>query len=141
ASHQGWGVVKNVWNIYGHWMEDQKKLHINILELEAIHYVFQAFKDIQNQIVLVKSDSIIAVSYLNNQEETLSSRYSETRLEQVQELGELLLDFNTQNTEESARKSSDYLHNSTLLENGCMVSSTDQHVDRPTNTPILKNLF
>ena len=68
ASNQGWGAHLENMTVSGNWTNQEKLLHINILELKA---VFLALKSFQNKIldkrVLIATDNATVVSYLNKQ--------------------------------------------------------------------------
>ena len=52
----------------GLWSVQEKRLHINILELKAVSLALQRFKDqCQNQTVLVATDNSTVVAYINKQ--------------------------------------------------------------------------
>ncbi|CAG8805010.1 382_t:CDS:2, partial [Gigaspora margarita] len=61
------GAIKNHKVIYGHWTQTQRRLHINVLELKAIHYALLSFETIKDQTIMIKSDNMTAVAYLNHQ--------------------------------------------------------------------------
>ena len=68
ASNQGWGAHLENLTVSGNWTDQEKLLHINVLELKA---VFLALKSFQNSIldkrVLIATDNATVVSYLNKQ--------------------------------------------------------------------------
>ena len=68
ASNQGWGAHLENLTVSGNWTDQEKLLHINVLELKA---VFLALKSFQNRIldkrVLIATDNATVVSYLNKQ--------------------------------------------------------------------------
>ena len=68
ASNQGWGAHLENMTVSGNWTDQEKLLHINVLELKA---VFLALKSFQNKIldkrVLIATDNATVVSYLNKQ--------------------------------------------------------------------------
>ena len=68
ASNQGWGAHFQNMTVSGNWTDQEKLLHINVLELKA---VFLALKSFQNRIldksVLIATDNATVVSYLNKQ--------------------------------------------------------------------------
>ena len=54
--------------IQGLWSDDQQKLHINLLELEAVFLTIKHFLPIlRNKNVLIRSDSTKVVQYINKQ--------------------------------------------------------------------------
>ena len=68
ASNQGWGAHFQNMTVSGNWTDQEKLIHINVLELKA---VFLALKSFQNRIldkrVLIATDNATVVSYLNKQ--------------------------------------------------------------------------
>ena len=68
ASNQGWGAHLENMTVSGSWTDQEKLLHINVLELKA---VFLALKSFQNRIldkrVLIATDNATVVSHLNKQ--------------------------------------------------------------------------
>jgi ribonuclease HI len=51
----------------GHWCETEANEHINVLELQAIYFGLKSLcKDIENQLILIKSDNKTAICYINN---------------------------------------------------------------------------
>ena len=58
----------------GRWSDQEKSLHINILELKAVSLALRRFKDqCQNQTVLVATDNLTVVAYINKQGGTHSA--------------------------------------------------------------------
>ena len=58
----------------GLWSDQEKRLHINVLELKAVSLAFRSFKDqCQNQTALVAMDNSTVVAYLNKQGGTHSA--------------------------------------------------------------------
>jgi hypothetical protein len=47
-------------------------LHINILELKAVLFAIKAFKDLKNQLILIKTDNTTTLAYINHQGGTTS---------------------------------------------------------------------
>ncbi|KAM4690422.1 uncharacterized protein WCC33_017807 [Rhinophrynus dorsalis] len=73
ASCQGWGGVWNQKSVQGVWSDQEQKLHINSLELLAIWKSLLHFqKELASQAVLIRSDNVSAVQYLQNQGGTRS---------------------------------------------------------------------
>jgi hypothetical protein len=69
SSLQGWGgfEVESEKHASGRWSKKESSFHINYLELLAIFYSLQSFyKDLQGVHILVQSDNVSAVSYINN---------------------------------------------------------------------------
>ena len=62
------------------WTKDECRLHINVLELRAVHLTLHHLeKDVLGEMILIKSDNMATVSYINRQGEW-SSRPSTMRL-------------------------------------------------------------
>ena len=58
----------------GLWSDQEKRLHINVLELKVVSLAFRRFKDqCQNQTVLVATDNSTVVAYINKQGGTQSA--------------------------------------------------------------------
>ncbi|XP_071506293.1 uncharacterized protein [Diadema antillarum] len=73
ASTMGWGAVLNSDQVQGTWGERDKGQHINVLEMRAIQNALFAFKDrVRRKTVLIKSDNLTVVSYINKQGGTRS---------------------------------------------------------------------
>ena len=73
ASKTGYGGYIGNQFVQGTWSVAQKKLHINVLELEAVFLTLKHFQSIlRGQNVLVRSDSTTVVQYLNKQGGTRS---------------------------------------------------------------------
>ncbi|XP_060587405.1 uncharacterized protein LOC132742914 [Ruditapes philippinarum] len=67
SSLSGWGVYYQGEKFGGRWTSEEKKFHINVLELIAILFALQALVEkLKNQHVKILSDSSTAVSYINN---------------------------------------------------------------------------
>ena len=65
ASEQGWGAHCGAHQTRGVWSADQKKLHINVLEILAIHLgMLDLLGHVRNACILIKSDSTNACSYI-----------------------------------------------------------------------------
>ena len=70
ASHYGWGAHLEPMSLsfHGCWSEDQSQLHINMLEIMAIRFaLIRAFKYIHHSCVMISTDNITMVSYINKQ--------------------------------------------------------------------------
>jgi len=70
VSNEGWGAYDENITINGRWTKEEKELHINELELNAIHIALFSF--IKNDDIRVKhtriiSDNATAIVYINNQ--------------------------------------------------------------------------
>ena len=75
ASPTGWGALVLDLTTNGHWMTEERGLHINLLELLAIFKAFWAFKRLLlGHVVQVATDNTTAVFYLNKQDGTCSQR-------------------------------------------------------------------
>lgn len=73
ASLIGWGATMGDDAISGIWSENQSSLHINVLELTAVHNAVQHWKDkLSNKNVLIETDSTTVVSYIRRQGGTKS---------------------------------------------------------------------
>lgn len=67
SSLLGWGAVLNGQSIGGKWTEKERQLHINALEMLAILFAIKSFISVfRNKHVKVLTDSVTAVSYVNN---------------------------------------------------------------------------
>ena len=74
ASNEGWGAHLEQSCTQGLWSEQEKRLHINVLELKAVSLALRQFKDqCQNQTVLVATDNSTVVAYINKQGGTHSA--------------------------------------------------------------------
>ena len=68
ASNKGWGAHLDQNFTKGLWSDQEKRLHINVLELKAVSLALQDFKDqCQSQTVLVATDNSTVVAYINKQ--------------------------------------------------------------------------
>ena len=68
ASTRGWGALHEGKPISGLWTETEKRLHINCLEMKAVALSLRAFlPHIKNHHVLVRSDNMSVVAYINRQ--------------------------------------------------------------------------
>lgn len=73
ASLIGWGAHLGRLTTRGQWAEEDAKNHINWLELKTILLAIKAFIHIlKNNAVVIRSDNITAVSYVNKQGGTVS---------------------------------------------------------------------
>lgn len=66
ASLSGWGAVTNDNKSHGFWSENEKKFHINRLELLAAFFGLKCFaKNLRDCNILLRIDNTTAVSYIN----------------------------------------------------------------------------
>ncbi|XP_074632674.1 uncharacterized protein LOC141891567 [Acropora palmata] len=66
ASKKGWGVYLDGDTTQGLWSVSESQLHINALELKAVHFAVQAFGDrLQNKHVKILCDHSTTVAYVN----------------------------------------------------------------------------
>lgn len=66
ASLTGWGAHCNGENAHGFWSQEEKKLHINQLEIIAAFLALKCFaKEAQNCEILLRVDNTTAISYIN----------------------------------------------------------------------------
>ena len=67
ASNLGWGCVFNGVSTGGQWAPEESDLHINSLELKAIHHGLKSFfKKSTDVHILVQTDNTVAAYYVNN---------------------------------------------------------------------------
>ena len=68
VSNEGWGTHLGQVSTKGLWSDREKRLHINVLELNKVSLALKRFNDqCQNQTVLVATDNSV-VAYINKQE-------------------------------------------------------------------------
>ena len=68
ASNEGWGTHLDQRSSQGLWSDQEKRLHINVLELKTVSLALRNFKDqCQNQTVLVATDNSTVAAYINKQ--------------------------------------------------------------------------
>ena len=68
ASNEGWGAHLDQRSTKGLWSDQEKRLHINVLELKAVSLALRNFKDqCQNQTVLVAMDNSTVVACINKE--------------------------------------------------------------------------
>ena len=68
ASNEGWGAHLEQSSTKGLWSPQEKRLHINVLELKAVSLALRHFKDqCQDQTVLVATDNSTVVAYISKQ--------------------------------------------------------------------------
>ena len=67
-SVKGWGVHLGNQTMSGLWSDTEKNLQINVLELKAVFLAIRTFQSyLMNKRVLVDSDNVTVVPYLNKQ--------------------------------------------------------------------------
>ncbi|XP_016333453.1 uncharacterized protein LOC107681650 [Sinocyclocheilus anshuiensis] len=68
ASNTGWGALCDGRPAFGAWSSEETKLHINCLEMLAVWQALQSFlPHLEGCHVLVRSDNMTVVSYINRQ--------------------------------------------------------------------------
>ena len=73
SSTQGWGIVYEGQEFGGRWTEEEKKYHINVLEIMAIWFALQALSNkLAGLHIQILSDSSTAVCYIENMGSTRS---------------------------------------------------------------------
>ncbi len=78
ASAKGWGATFNGLAVSGVWTVPQLHLHINCLELLAVHLALSRLKRrLRGEHVLVRTDSTATVAYINRQGDLRSRRMSQ----------------------------------------------------------------
>ena len=66
--NEGWDAHLDQSSTKGLWSDQEKRLHINVLELKAVSLALRKFKDqCQNQRVQVAMDNSAVVAYINKQ--------------------------------------------------------------------------
>ena len=70
TSNEGWGAHLEQSSTKGLWSDQEKRLHINVLELKVVSLALRRFMD---QTVLVATDNSTAVAYINKQGGTHSA--------------------------------------------------------------------
>ena len=117
ASTQGWGAHMGDSQISGTWTHTERKLHINCLELKAVFHALQHWAQmLQGHQVMIATDNLTVVSYINKQGGTHSPTFLRLTVE-------LLLWLEAQNIIVRARHIP-----------GCLNVTAD-HLSRP-NQPI-----
>ena len=67
ASNEGWGAVLGISSTGGRWLECEKALHINALELRAILFGLKSLcSQFRNVHIRLRADNTTAVAYINN---------------------------------------------------------------------------
>ena len=76
ASETGWGCWSSEnKETFGFWSSSERELHINSLEFKAVFFAFRCFfRYTFNCSILIHSDNISVVTYINNQGGTCSAR-------------------------------------------------------------------
>ena len=75
ASKKGWGVYLDGETTQGLWSVSESQLHINELELKAVHFAVQAFGDrLKNKHVKILCDNSTTVAHINAMGGTKSPR-------------------------------------------------------------------
>jgi len=77
ASLEGWGAHSEENKVYGQWDPQERKLHINVLELRAVRYSLIHLNPPPKITILVKTDNSTVVAYINRQGGTRSSEMME----------------------------------------------------------------
>ena len=67
ASSDGWGAHVGTSATGGRWSEEEKLMHINVLELRAILFGLKSLCEGSNRHIRVMSDNTIAVAYVKHQ--------------------------------------------------------------------------
>ncbi|KAJ8959789.1 hypothetical protein NQ317_001016 [Molorchus minor] len=66
SSKTGWGAVSGSAATHGFWDEQERKFHINYLELKAIFYGLQCFaREENNSNIILRVDNKTAIAYIN----------------------------------------------------------------------------
>ena len=65
VSLEGWGASYGNTPTGGAWLPDEKRLHINVLELKAIFLALKAFIKTKNEHVKIMCDNTTAISCIN----------------------------------------------------------------------------
>ena len=83
ASLQGWGGwVDDGRETFGSWSAEENDLHINVLEMRAVYYLFRCFfASASDCSVAVRSDNTSVVAYINHQGGPASSSLCDAALD------------------------------------------------------------
>lgn len=66
TSKQGGGAVTNSSVVSGRWLSEESQLHINVLELKAVYFVYLSIvSDVRHQHIQFQVDKTV-VAYLNH---------------------------------------------------------------------------
>ena len=88
ASNEGWGMVCDDFVTGGRWNEQEKNLHINVLELRGVKFALKCLTAIESMShVRVRSDSMTAVTYMNK----MGGTKSKLCLKEVKEIFEFMM--------------------------------------------------
>ena len=80
ASTLGWGARLDDKQTGGRWTISESTNHINLLELKAIGYaLFSLCRDMSNVHICIRSDSVTAVTYINNKGGSIVSLFLEAK--------------------------------------------------------------
>ncbi|KAL0161520.1 hypothetical protein M9458_045245, partial [Cirrhinus mrigala] len=91
ASNKGWGALCDGNPAFGLWSKAGKGFHINCLEMLAVCHALRSFlPDLKGHHVLIRSDNMTVVSYINRQG-GLSSRHLFTLVKDLLEWAQLNL--------------------------------------------------
>ena len=76
SSSTGWGGLTSLGErTYGYWSSTESSLHINILEMKAVLFLFQCFfRQTSKCSILIRCDNTTVVAYINNQGGSCSAR-------------------------------------------------------------------
>ena len=72
ASYSGWGAQLLDQHVSGVWTDQEKLLHINLLEMKALFLALQSFRDVIGHHVTAMCDNSTVVAYVNKQGGTVS---------------------------------------------------------------------
>ena len=74
ASMEGWGAHMGEFMIQGTWSPQESKLHINVLELKAVHYALKELvsRSPHHKVIQVVTDNTTVACYINKQGGTRS---------------------------------------------------------------------
>ena len=132
ASESGWGATCDGVLTSGVWSEDEKRFHINALELKGATFALMSFgKDWFDKSVLIRVDNTVTLCYINKQ--------GSPRSKLLTNLAKVLLDFaesrnitiraehipGIENTE-AGYESRHYTDNSDWKLNSCVFGQIDQ---------------
>lgn len=74
ASLTGWGATLGTWMTSGQWTPQEMRLHINILETEAVIRAISEWADrLRGHAVVVRTDNTTAMAYINREGGTRSA--------------------------------------------------------------------
>ena len=82
ASLKGWGATCKGASTGGMWSREERRLHINLLELKAAFLALQVFAAQRNNIhILLRIDNTTAIAYINKRGGTHSQQLSDLAIE------------------------------------------------------------